>query len=187
MKEQVLNKKEFDEKISSLNSNEIFSVESTKKGKTIKHGGILYRLGIEKSISSLTTLEAVFADQQLDRKAFLKKCSVNGDTDDEIAYKELKLIFKAINGGAKIDFNHVNQKKWYGWFEWNESKSAFVFSYGLRLRLYGYGCRCPPLLFGRKSHPAYRKIFYASYQPVFILIYYGNITNYRKRSKATLP
>ncbi len=41
-----------------------------------------------------------------------------------------KLIFLAdcINNKFKADFNNTNQKKWRPWFEWNESKSAFVFS-----------------------------------------------------------
>jgi len=38
------------------------------------------------------------------------------DTTDEIAYKKLKIIAKAINQGWTPDWNNTDQKKWYPWF-----------------------------------------------------------------------
>ena len=38
------------------------------------------------------------------------------DTPDEIAYKKLKVIAKAINQGWTPDWNNSDQKKWYPWF-----------------------------------------------------------------------
>jgi|GEM_PF-184966 len=37
-------------------------------------------------------------------------------TPDEIAYKKLKVIAKALNNGWEPDWNNGNQAKWYPWF-----------------------------------------------------------------------
>ncbi len=57
----------------------------------------------------------------------------NPKDDDERAsnaYEEIKLIIKAINFLIKFvpNYAEVNQKKWWPWFKWDTSKSAFVFS-----------------------------------------------------------
>ncbi len=51
-------------------------------------------------------------------------CGVN-DTEDEIAYKQLKVITRAINQGWKPDWNNTYQKKWYPYFN---LRSGFGFS-----------------------------------------------------------
>jgi len=38
------------------------------------------------------------------------------DTEDEVAYKKLKVIVQAINQGWEPDFNDTNQRKWFPWF-----------------------------------------------------------------------
>jgi hypothetical protein len=38
------------------------------------------------------------------------------DSPDEIAYKKLKLIIRAINNGWTPDWNNSDQKKWSPWF-----------------------------------------------------------------------
>lgn len=38
------------------------------------------------------------------------------DQPDEVAYKKLKVIVKAINGGWLPDWSNTNQKKWWPWF-----------------------------------------------------------------------
>lgn len=48
------------------------------------------------------------------------------DTYDEIAYKKLKIIAKAINQGWTPDWSNTNQKKWWPWFDLS---SGFGFSY----------------------------------------------------------
>ena len=50
----------------------------------------------------------------------------NGDLPDEVAYKKLKVIIKAINNGWNPDRNDADQKKWYPWFN---SSSGVGFSY----------------------------------------------------------
>jgi hypothetical protein len=49
----------------------------------------------------------------------------NGDTADEIAYKKLKIIVRAINQGWTPDWNNGNQRKWWPWFNLS---SGFGFS-----------------------------------------------------------
>jgi len=48
-----------------------------------------------------------------------------GFTDDEIVYRKIKTITKALNEGWVSDWNNGNQKKWYPWFEM--SSGGFVF------------------------------------------------------------
>lgn len=48
-------------------------------------------------------------------------------SDDEIAYKQLKLIAKALNGDWIADFSNSNQRKYEPYFYY--TGSAFVFHY----------------------------------------------------------
>lgn len=48
------------------------------------------------------------------------------DTLDEIAYKKLKVIVKAINQGWSPEWNNSNQRKWHPWFNLS---SGFGFSF----------------------------------------------------------
>ncbi len=130
MKEKVLQKKEFDEKLNSLISgNKLFKLQTTETEKRLEYENTLFKFKIVKSsIERINTVEDAFADQKIDLKAFLKKCKQNGDTQDEIAYKILKVVFKAVNAGDKINYGNGNQKKYWPYFVWNANKSAFVFS-----------------------------------------------------------
>lgn len=47
------------------------------------------------------------------------------DSDDEVAYKKLKVIAKAINQGWVPDWDNTNQRKWWPWFK---LASGFGFS-----------------------------------------------------------
>jgi len=38
------------------------------------------------------------------------------DQPDEVAYKKLKVIVRAINSGWTPDWSNTNQRKWYPWF-----------------------------------------------------------------------
>ena len=53
------------------------------------------------------------------------------DTPDEIAYKKLKVVAKAINQGWVPDWDNKNQSKWWPWFNLS---SGFGFSSS------GYSC-----------------------------------------------
>ena len=47
------------------------------------------------------------------------------DSDDEIAYKKLKVIVKAINQGWTPNWDNTGQRKWWPWFKLS---SGFGFS-----------------------------------------------------------
>ncbi len=93
----------------------------------------------------------VFNQKITDRiKSFEDACSILGltnaqvygtnDTADEIAYKKLKVIAKALNEGWVPDWNNSNQYKYYpyfnmqGGFSFNDFVYIFTLSYvGSRL------------------------------------------------------
>lgn len=54
------------------------------------------------------------------------------DEQDEIAYKQLKVIARALNEGWEPDYNNNNQRKWYPWFYMDKPS-------GFRLFVVGYG------------------------------------------------
>ncbi len=56
----------------------------------------------------------------------------NTDSPDEIAYKKLKAVVKAINQAWEPDWNNTNQRKWWPYFILS---SGFGFSYSY----YDYG------------------------------------------------
>jgi hypothetical protein len=53
-------------------------------------------------------------------------------TPDELAYRKLKVIAKALNKGVELTFANSDQKKWYPWFEYKGSGFRFYGAY------YGY-------------------------------------------------
>jgi hypothetical protein len=57
------------------------------------------------------------------------------DTLDEIAYKKLKVIARALRGDWEPNWNDGNEKKWYPYFRWS-SGSGFGFSHSS----YTYDC-----------------------------------------------
>lgn len=80
--------------------------------------------------------EKFFSEKITDRvKTFLDACDVIGEdseddkfstgTSDEIAYKKLKVIAKALNEGAVLSFADSNQRKWYPWFQYSGSGFRF--------------------------------------------------------------
>ena len=59
-----------------------------------------------------------------------------GDTDDEIAYKQIKLIAEVYNNGRTLDAGNTNQWKYYPWHEVVKDASK---PSGFGLAYYGYG------------------------------------------------
>ena len=54
----------------------------------------------------------------------------NGDTNDEIAYKKLKIIAKVLNEGWSPNWKDTNECKYYPWFEVGSSGFSYHdFSY----------------------------------------------------------
>ncbi|MDR0864991.1 MAG: hypothetical protein LBO74_08675 [Candidatus Symbiothrix sp.] len=63
-------------------------------------------------------------------------------TPDEIAYKKLKTVIKALNEGWISDYRNSNEKKWYPWFYVSPSGFAFyVAGCGFSLPLAGHAAR----------------------------------------------
>ena len=78
-----------------------------------------------------------FSQKITDRvKTFEDACAVAGEdplnenfstgSDDEIAYKKLKVVVKALNEGATLDYGNKNQQKWSPWFEYAGSGFRFL-------------------------------------------------------------
>jgi hypothetical protein len=57
----------------------------------------------------------------------------NTDTPDEIAYKKLKIIIKAINQGWIPDWNDTSERKWWPYFNLSSG-----FSFSSTFYYYGY-------------------------------------------------
>jgi hypothetical protein len=65
------------------------------------------------------------AAQCIDPIEFVITCRRNGDAPDEIAYKKLKIICRALNEGWTPDWSDSSQPKYFPWFKYN---SGFGFS-----------------------------------------------------------
>lgn len=81
-----------------------------------------------KTVLESTFGKDFFSDKITDRvKSFEDACEVlgidphqvwiDGEDNDEVAYKSLKVIVKALNEGWTPDWNNSNQPKYYPWFE----------------------------------------------------------------------
>ena len=78
--------------------------------------------------------EKFFSQKITDRvKSFEDACDILGisrdqdlitDTADETAYKQLKIIAKALNEGWEPNWDNSNEYKWYPWF-YMDSASGF--------------------------------------------------------------
>ena len=75
----------------------------------------------KKDFNDIKTFED--ACQTLDINPDAVCCDV--DTSDEVAYKKLKVIVKAINQGWTPDWSDTDQRKWWPWFNLS---SGFGFS-----------------------------------------------------------
>jgi hypothetical protein len=83
-----------------------------------------------------TTLESTFGKEFFSQKitdqvkTFADACEVldidpddawhESDEKDEVAYKQLKIVARALNEGWEPNYNDTNQRKWYPWFYLNE-------------------------------------------------------------------
>jgi len=109
-----------------------------------------------KSVFEKNFGKAFFSQKITDRiKTYEDACSELGEqpideakwkqfgvSDDDITYRKLKTITKALNEGWKCDWNDSNQYKWYPWFKM--SSGGFVFyaaSDGYSLANAGYASR----------------------------------------------
>lgn len=75
------------------------------------------------------TFEDACALQGIDPKQFFTACCYNNETKDEVAYKMLKIIVKALNEDWVPNFNNTSQAKWYPWFYLNEPGFRFLIAF----------------------------------------------------------
>lgn len=73
----------------------------------------------QKIADRVTSLDDVFEVMGIDPDDFYN----DNDTDDERAYKEMKLVTKCLNEEWVPDYNNSNEQKWYPWFDLEKSKS----------------------------------------------------------------
>lgn len=76
----------------------------------------------------IATVDDILEDNDLTRDEFEKKCE--GLTQDEIAYRILKLLAKSLNEGWTPDWSDDQQYKYYPWFEMLGSSGFRFFGYG---------------------------------------------------------
>lgn len=65
-------------------------------------------------IDRVKTMDDVFIELGMDKEAFYKNCF--GLADDEIGYREAKLIAKCLNEGWYPDWDNSSERKWRPWF-----------------------------------------------------------------------
>lgn len=107
-----------------------------------------FKQDLEKEFGKATFIKRKFNEIQ----SFEDACEELGistaqffgtETPDEVAYKKLKVIVKAINQGWIPDWNNTNQRKWFPWFNLS---SGFGFSGSYYGCVLAYGRRFAPLL-----------------------------------------
>lgn len=76
----------------------------------------------------ISEFEDVLADQNITVEQF--KRMTENDTDDEVAYKKLKLIACALNEGWVPDWTNSNEYKWWPYFK-------YTAGFGFSCTLYG--------------------------------------------------
>ena len=81
-----------------------------------------------------TTIDPNKGVAYVKNKCACKELNVNSlhvfstiDTPDEIAYKKLKIIIKAINQGWQPDWNNKHQYKYFPWFNMVSSDSGISY------------------------------------------------------------
>ena len=117
------------------NANKSMQIDKTKlqqsyhkaddKGKQILEDLFGKDVFNDKIVNKIKTFKDACKMENVNCKAFLSKCKKNNDSKDEIAYKKLKIIARAINEGWVPDFNNESEYKYYPYFN---AKSGFGFS-----------------------------------------------------------
>ena len=85
----------------------------------------------KKDFNEIESVEIACIELGIDKSDIFNK----KDTPDEVAYKSLKVITKAINGDWEADYDNTSQKKWVPIFNLS---SGFGFSYSTCAYDYSY-------------------------------------------------
>lgn len=90
-----------------------------------KESGVIKLTEQPKNITDrIKTVDDVLEWHNLDKASFHRSCA--DLTDDEKAYRLLKLLAKALNQGWTPDWNNPNEYKYYPWFEMGGSSGFRV-------------------------------------------------------------
>lgn len=90
-------------------------------------GEIRFKETPRSVIERIKTTDDVLADNGLNAEEFEDQCE--GMTQDEVAYRLLKLLAKSLNEGWTPDWNDANEEKYYPWFEMGGSSGFRFFGY----------------------------------------------------------
>ena len=107
--------------------------EASTKGKTLLEnlfGKRVFQKDIKQRVTSLDDALRELGKNKLDFEA-----SCVGLSEDEVAYKMLKVIAEALNEGWTPDWSNGEWDKWYPWFKMDDSSSAGRFSFGVSVNL----------------------------------------------------
>lgn len=80
-----------------------------------------------KIIDRIKSFEDACAELELDPEEILAGFRETA-SKDEIAYRKLKIIAKALNEGWKPDWSNSNEYKYFPWLDYSRSASGFVYS-----------------------------------------------------------
>jgi hypothetical protein len=127
---------------------------------------LIETFGLDTFTRSHYTDIKTFEDACIDQKIGHGAAYFTEGSTDEIAYKKLKVVIRAINQGWIPDWNNTDQYKWWPWF-------VLSSGFGFSRSDYGYG-RTSTLVGSRLCFESEEKSNYAAKQ--FIDLYEEFIT-----------
>lgn len=86
-------------------------------------GEITFKEKPKTVFERIKTMEDVYRDQNIDVATFESSCA--GLTEDETAYKKLKLIAQSLNEGWTPNWDDKTETKYIPWFEMGSSGFRF--------------------------------------------------------------
>lgn len=99
------------------------------KGKVLLEDLIGKEILSQKITDRIKTFEDACADQGKNPEEELPwKNPVNKDQEADNVYVKLRIIAKSLKGTFHGNYADGNERKWYPYFEWKTSKSAFGFA-----------------------------------------------------------
>ena len=98
-----------------------------------KTGEIKFRKKPKEVTERIKDFKDVLDEHGLTIGEFTKSCL--GLSDDEIAYRKIKLIAESLNEGWEPDWGDSNQYKYYPWFDMGSSSGS-----GFAFDVYDYWC-----------------------------------------------
>ena len=101
--------------------------EASTKGKTLLENLFGKRVFQKDIKERIKTFDDVLDYHNIIAEDFFNQC--NFLSNDEMAYRKIKLIAEALNEGWTPDWSNGEFDKWYPWFYMDDSSSAGRFSF----------------------------------------------------------